>query len=321
MHDPAPGAADERLGATARTAAQAPLFSVVIPTFDRAKLLAVALASLARQTLEPARFEVLVIDNSSTDATVEVVAAAARERSNVRHVREERQGVAHARNRGWREARAEWVAYTDDDCRMPPGWLATALRIAEEHRPGVFGGPYRPFYLAPPPSWFRDQYGAGGLGSEARPLARGETLPGGNLFVRRDLLARVGGFGAGFGMVGRRLGYGEESELVLRIQRELPEVELRYDPALEVEHLVRPEKMRAAWQVRHFLAKGRSVYLLQHGPESGDPAPQPASRGAGWPSGCGSPAPGPRPSPRSASISSGTAWCATVGAIPTSATT
>jgi hypothetical protein len=53
---------------------------------------------------------------------------------------------------------------------------------------------------------------------------------------------------------------------------------MRYDPALEVEHLVRPEKMRAGWLFRHFVAKGRSVYLLQHGPGSGDPAPAPAGR-------------------------------------------
>lgn len=257
-----------------------PLFSVVICTFDRAPLLAGALATLADQSLDPARFEVLVVDNNSTDGTAEVVEAAARQRPHVRYLHETRQGLAHARNRGWREARGTWVAYTDDDCRLPADWLETGRRIAEDAAPAIFGGPYRPFYLAPKPAWFRDRYGTGSLGAEARALAPGETLPGGNLFLRRDLLARLGGFDAGLGMAGRRLAYAEESALLLRVQRELPEVAMRYEPALEVEHLVRPEKMRAVWLVRHFLAKGRSVYLLQHGPGSGDPAPVPAEPGA-----------------------------------------
>lgn len=261
-----------------RTTAE-PQFSVVICTFNRAPLLAGTLAGLACQSLDTERFEVLVVDNNSSDDTPEVAAAAARDQPNVRYLREKRQGLAHARNRGWREALGTWVAYTDDDCRLPPTWLDTARRIVEASAPAVFGGPYRPFYLAPPPPWFRDAYGTGrNLGSEARPLAPGETLPGGNLFLRRDLLERLGGFDATLGMAGRRLAYAEESALLLRVQREEPDVELLFEPALEVEHLVRPEKMRIRWMIRHFVAKGRSVYLLQHGPGSGDPLPPPAGR-------------------------------------------
>lgn len=258
-----------------------PLFSVVICTFDRATLLAGVLGDLARQRFDPCRFEVLVVDNNSTDNTPGVVASAAHECPNVHYLREPRQGLAHARNCGWRQARGAWVAYTDDDCRLPPDWLERARRIGESGGPAVFGGPYRPFFLEQPPRWFRDEYGSASLGAKARPLVPGETLPGGNLFVRRELLERLGGFDTGLGMAGHRLAYAEESALLFRIQRELPEVAMSYDPALEVEHLVRPEKMRIGWLIRHFVAKGRSVYLLQHGPGSGDPAPLPGSRADG----------------------------------------
>src|SRR5262245_32415256 len=88
-----------------RPAAPSPLFSIVICTFNRSTLLADALLDLSRQSLDASLYEVLVVDNNSTDPTRDVVERASRERPNVRYLRETRQGLSHARNLGWREAR------------------------------------------------------------------------------------------------------------------------------------------------------------------------------------------------------------------------
>lgn len=115
--------------------------SLVICTHDRARLLEDALGSLARQGV-PADVGVIVVDNQSGDATVGVAAAFARRHSWLRYCVEPRLGPVLARNTGLREARGRYVAYVDDDCRLPAGWLTAALHVLDQIGPDVFGGPY-----------------------------------------------------------------------------------------------------------------------------------------------------------------------------------
>lgn len=229
---------------------------MVLCTRDRAGLLAGALDSLERQDAERGRWEIVVVDNASSDGTAEVVAS----HPGVRCVREERIGLSHARNLGFRSARGRYVGYADDDCRLPPGWVTAALSVIDGPAPEVFGGPYRPFYLAAKPAWFRDEYGSSDRGERARFLDAGETLPGGNVFFRRDLLERLGGFDPRLGMAGGRIGYGEESDLQERLRALCPELRVFYDPDLCVEHLVRPEKMSLRWRLAASFGKGSSAY-------------------------------------------------------------
>lgn len=240
----------------------APLISVVVCTYNRAALLAQALETLGAQSLDPALYEILVIDNNSTDdtrATVERFAPRAR------HVLETAQGLSHARNRGWREARGTYVAYTDDDCKLLPGWLATARRVIEQRAPAAFGGPYFAFYMTPKPAWFKDSYASHDQGDEARALGPGEYLDGGNVFVRRDVLDALGGFDPGLGMAGKRVAYGEETDLINRLRAADPDALVWYDPALYVLHLVKPQFMSLRWLVRQRFAGGRDWYRLSHG--------------------------------------------------------
>ena len=106
-----------------------PQVSVVIATRNRAERLAAALAALRAQTLEPDRFEVVVVDDGSTDSTSEVLAAEGRRgEPGLRAITHQGGGgPGAARNAGWREARAPLVAFTDDDCEPEPGWLEALL--------------------------------------------------------------------------------------------------------------------------------------------------------------------------------------------------
>lgn len=239
-----------------------PLFSVVICTYNRASLLRFPLESLAAQAVPRDLFEILVVDNASTDETAKVVEAYRRADPRVRYVREAAVGLSHARNRGWREARADFVAYTDDDCWLPPDWLDQAGRIIGERAPGCFGGPFFPFYDGPKPVWFKDAYGTRERAEEAGPLPTGSNLIGNNLFVRRDLLERLDGFDPSFGMSGADIGYGEEEELQERLRRLEPPVIPYYDPGLAVHHLVRRDKMSVGWCLRAAFAKGRDAFGL-----------------------------------------------------------
>ncbi len=127
--------------------------SVVIPAFNEEGYLPAALASLARQQV-PGGFEVVVVDNGSTDRTAEVAA-----RGGARVVREETPGVCAARQRGTEEARGAIVVSTDADTVHPPGWLARLAERFDAEDVVAVAGPCR--YLDPPwwarvfpPLWF-----------------------------------------------------------------------------------------------------------------------------------------------------------------------
>ena len=237
------------------------MISVVVCTYNRADLLEGALETLSEQTLHPSQYEVIVVDNNSTDNTHEVVAGFDR-LENLRYCTETRQGLSHARNRGWHEARGEYVGYLDDDCKAPTDWLTVASDVIGRLSPAVFGGPYSPFYSAPRPAWFRDRYGSSHKGEEARALAQNEYLSGGNVFFRRSLLEELNGFDPRFGMRGDSLGYGEETVMQRRIRASRPHEVIYYAPTLGVYHLVPPRKMTLRWIARHRFVDGRYSHLV-----------------------------------------------------------
>ena len=116
-----------------------PAVTVVVPTRGRAAYLEVTLDSLCRQRSRAAH-ELLVVDDGATDATPEVA-----ERFGVRLIRHgERRSLNAARNTGLREARADLIAFVDDDVLVPPGWLDALVEGAARHPDAeAFGGPIR----------------------------------------------------------------------------------------------------------------------------------------------------------------------------------
>src|SRR4051794_15837438 len=98
-------------------------------THNRRDRLIAMLDSLRAQTLARDRFEVIVVDDASTDGTKEeLTRQAARGDLDLKLIRREKAGgPATARNEGWRAASADLVAFTDDDCVAVPGWLEAGL--------------------------------------------------------------------------------------------------------------------------------------------------------------------------------------------------
>lgn len=253
--------------------APAPLISAVTYTYNRAAILERLLESLCEQdlgcqNLVAEEFELLVVDNASSDGTQALVESFGARAANLRCIFEPRQGTSYARNRGWQEARGEYVAFIDDDGRAPPGWLAAAAGIIRSTHPDVLGGPVLPDYAGPKPAWFRDAYATIGHGDLPRRLEAHEYFSGSNLILRRQLLQAIGGFAPHLGHHGARLGYGEEANLQRRLRQQFPQAVFYYDPALFNYHLFRPEKFSLLWQARAKFALGRYNYLaFDHGRE------------------------------------------------------
>ena len=176
--------------------------SVVVPTHNRKELLRETLETLLRQRAGAVRYEVLVVDNNSSDGTRAVVEEFARGCPFVRYIFEPRPGVSYARNTGIAAAGAPLIAFIDDDIEADPAWVATIKRMFDEH-PEIdcVGGRIDARWAAPPPAWLTSMHwGPVALQSEkgATPYIDAENaspcLMTANFASRRAALEEVGGF-------------------------------------------------------------------------------------------------------------------------------
>jgi len=234
-----------------------PLVSVIVCTYNRANVLAGCLESLVGQTSVKDQFEVIVVDNNSTDATQEIARTFSDKVNYVRVITEFKQGLSNARNRGYREAAGRYVAYIDDDAMAYPDWIYQIISFASRHPEiQVFGGPYYAFSLVQIPEWFPPEYGSSVLGTDERHIEIGqEWLDGTNMVFTRELLQTFGGFDSSLGMSGQKIAYGEETKLLLDISRN--NIPVFYVPSIRVRHLISEDKMSVTWLLQSAYSSGR----------------------------------------------------------------
>jgi glucosyl-dolichyl phosphate glucuronosyltransferase len=243
--------------------------SAVVCTFNRCRRLLNAVESLVRQTLDPGQYEILIVDNGSVDGTVAAVETLKKEhaQNNIRYVQEPKLGLANARNRGWREAHGQYIAYLDDDAVADRHYLETALQLlgTVAPTPACVGGPILPLYETPKPQWFKDDYEARSWGDRARPLTQGESFSGSNMVWDRSLLVALGGFDDRFGISGNFLSVGEETLLFKRLWDERANPMVYYSPRLCVRHLVAGYKMTVRYQAKRTFVAGQVISLANDG--------------------------------------------------------
>ncbi|MDD3806778.1 MAG: glycosyltransferase [Candidatus Marinimicrobia bacterium] len=118
------------------------LFSVIIPTYNRLSEIQELLFSLRNQTLSPDSFEVLIVDDGSTDKTEEFVEAFKNEAPfTLRFIRQDHQGPGAARNLGMQHAKGNYFIFVDSDCIAHPNWLQAYAKAISKQKVAGFGGP------------------------------------------------------------------------------------------------------------------------------------------------------------------------------------
>lgn len=130
----------------------APLVTVIVPTRNRAQLLSTALESLVGQTLK-GEFEVIVLDNGSTDDTKEVCDGYIDRLPHFQYLFVARPGLHEGRHAGLRAAKAPLLTFADDDIRAFPCWLEGIVKAFEQSQVGLVGGKNLPLWESPPPHW------------------------------------------------------------------------------------------------------------------------------------------------------------------------
>ena len=179
--------------------------SVVIPTYNRKDSLLCCLESLRRQTLSLSEFEVIVVDDGSTDATGETLRNSTWP-FRLQYVFQQNSGPSQARNVGVRNASGEIIAFTEDDVEVRPDWLMIALAYFKDQSLALLEG--RTVYSGTDKDVRR---------FEATP--RHSFIPC-NLFIKKDVFEKVGGYDPAFFDPRRKLYFREDADLGFRILEE-----------------------------------------------------------------------------------------------------
>jgi glycosyltransferase involved in cell wall biosynthesis len=225
-------------------------------------MLATAIKSVAASVVpDDVEWEILVVDNNSTDQTSEVVNRISMlHPGRLRIVCEPRQGLSFARNAGIRESHGEIIAFTDDDVIVEPTWLWNLAEPLNSHEWAGTGGRIIPLWPSTPPDWLNigsldlsGLYGAFDMGSTSIPLSKPPF--GANMAFRRETFKTYGYFRTDLGRSGERLLVGEETEYSERLLQNGER--LIYRPDAVVHHRVQQYQMTKRYLLDRWL--GHSV--------------------------------------------------------------
>ena len=244
------------------------LISTIICTHNRAKYLTKAIQSLVDQRTPKDKYEIIVVDNCSTDSTKEAVEQFT-SKCNIRYIYEPTLGLSYARNTGWRNARGKYSAYLDDDAIACPVWLDKILEVFETVTPvpGCVGGKTLPLWEALRPKWLSDE-----LITCLTVIDWFDTpqvitnlnqkwLVGANIAFPTDVLRQVGGFVSGLDRVGKNLLSGGDVFLEKQIKK--AGYTCFYHPEITVSHLVPKSRLEKRWFVRRYYSQGLSDAVMQ----------------------------------------------------------
>ncbi|MFE4105292.1 glycosyltransferase family 2 protein [Almyronema epifaneia] len=238
-----------------------PQISAIICTHNRAAYLGAAIDSLLQQTF--ADYEVIVVDNASTDQTKEIVAVRS-SHPRLRYLYEPQLGLSVARNTGARAAQAEILAYLDDDAEASQNWLAALHSLYQQNPQLAIAGGKVTLIWPPqttPPRWLSPELaaslGAYDLGDQLTYIEQPGLTPRGlNYSVRKQFLETIGGFDPNLGRVGTNLLSNEEmhmTELALKAGWQVA-----YVPQALAAHNVAPDRLKPIWHLNRSWWQGIS---------------------------------------------------------------
>jgi glycosyltransferase involved in cell wall biosynthesis len=244
--------------------------SIVICSYNRAQYIGDALDSLYNQTSSLSEFEVLLVDNNSTDGTPGIYKTWREHHpdGNFQYLSEHRQGASFARNTGAIHAKTEWLCFMDDDAVAFPDFVANIIKHTEE-KPTIvgFGGKIIPKYIPEKPVWMSYYVSSlvGNFDYSPIPCAfkKGKYPLESNMIIKKSVFDQIGGFNTTLpGVVGTlRIG-GEGKELFFKVIG-LGE-EIYYDPNIIVYHVVETSKLTKEYlyRVASGIGRGERVRTL-----------------------------------------------------------
>lgn len=222
--------------------------SIAICTYNRAEYLEDTLHDLANQSTNSSHFEILVINNNSSDETETVCEKFVERYSdlNFRYVTEKNQGLSFARNRAVDETEADMILYIDDDVHLGSDFVETAIRYVEQS-PNVkcAGGRIFVQFDEGEPDWIPDElmpmFGLHDLGENAHNYPLSNFPRGGNMLIKKEVFEEIGRFDTGLGRIGKELLGSEEKAFFDRVRDH--GITLHYWPEMELYHRIGNQRL------------------------------------------------------------------------------
>ncbi|MCC5929242.1 MAG: glycosyltransferase family 2 protein [Cyclobacteriaceae bacterium] len=232
--------------------------SVIVCTFNRSNLLKDCLGSLTPEFIQFSKneYEVIIINNNSSDRTESIAQEYIDKYDNFRYIVEFNQGLSYSKNRGYKEAKYNWITYLDDDAKAKPGYLTRAQYVINHFPFDCFGGVYLAWYKNPKPDWVPSWFGSkSNLRDDIGEIKTG-FLSGSVSFYKKNILEELGGFPVHLGMKGNRVAYGEEDYLQIQMRKKGHLI--GFDPDLKIDHLVNVHKLKPGWFIRSQFIQGKT---------------------------------------------------------------
>ena len=219
-----------------------PEISVAVCTYNRSDVLPKCLESLVDQTADTELFEVLIIDNNSTDYTKKIADEFCKKHTNFKYIFEEKRGHSQARNRAIAKAKGKYLAYIDDDAIADKDWVKSILDCFNETDTDVIGGPVEPFIDSE--KNYNIESHKFDCGNERKRMAPPKFDFGFstcNVCFKKSLFDEVGLFSEDFGVVNGKLQMGEDSEMGYRLLK--AGKVFYYEPNMKVCHKLRLKEL------------------------------------------------------------------------------
>ena len=242
--------------------------SIIICTHNRDESLKQTLQAVCRQESPGENFEVIVVENASTDRTRQVVEEVRDAlQFPIRYHFEAQLGLSHARNSGVDLAEGEIVIFTDDDAIPQQGWLGNIIKPFQNSSVMVVGGDVEPVWPAGgPPVWLPtglQPY----LGiirfyhAEETELYYPRLPFGVNIAFRKSAVRQAGGFSYNLGRNGSSLLSAEETEFCIRLAK--PGGKIVYTPAAVVKHIIAKNRVTKQWFRKRSDIQGVSKAVIE----------------------------------------------------------
>jgi L-malate glycosyltransferase len=250
------------------------MITVLVATYNGADTLPAVLHAYCKIASPNGGWELIVVDNGSTDGTKEIVHAF-QSRLPLTYVFEPRLGKAVAQNTGLSLIHGDLVVMTDDDALPRPDWLVQ-LRLAADSQPAysIFGGAIVPRWEIPPEDWILN-WSSYIFGVTHGDTAEGPTIVsrvyGANMAIRSAVLKDGHLFDTSLGPVGSRYRVGEDRDFLQTLSE--AGCKVWHCQRAVVEHIILKDQMTRAWALGRAVPKGRADYRRQLTEDPNSPRP------------------------------------------------
>jgi len=226
--------------------------SVIVCTYNRERYIGKCLEHLHRQHADKKLYEVIIVDNNSTDQTAEICKVTKTHYGETRfqYFFEPNQGLSHSRNRGIHESNGTIIAFLDDDAFADPEYISSLNRFFTSHpEVAAIGGKIVPIYEAEKPAWMSSYLlplvAAQDMGDKLKRFTGRKFPIGANMAFQKDVFEKYGLFNTDLGRKGKKLEGGEEKDMFERLKKNNEAI--LYNPAISVQHIIPPTRVTLSY--------------------------------------------------------------------------